>query len=151
LWSKVTSFWNIDRTVKSTREQDNVKKIVNYHIQHWHQNDCKQFYLIDLVIYLRKELSLCHKLWFLITYIFGTKCRKPLIFQTYIISSNRSHSLKCNRSTTLESRDLGIRKSELVAKTQFLYKTFILLSNFSKIQFETFKIATLHGIHFILT
>ena len=59
-----------------------------------------------------KELSFCHKLWFLNTYIFGTKCRKLLIFQTYIIWSNLSNSLKCNRSTTLESRDIGIRKSE---------------------------------------
>ena len=27
-----------------------------------------------------KELSLCHKLRFSITYIFATQCRKPLIF-----------------------------------------------------------------------
>ena len=68
-----------------------------------------------------KELSPCHKLWFYNPYIFGTHWRKPLIFQTYIIRSNRSHSLKCQMSTTLDSKDKGIRKSEFVTKTQFLY------------------------------
>ena len=37
------------------------------------------------VVDLLKELSLCHKLGFSNPYIFGTQCRKPLIFQTYII------------------------------------------------------------------
>ena len=67
-----------------------------------------------------KELSLCHKLWIYNPYIFGTQCRKSLIFQTYIILSNRIHSLKYLRSTTLESKDIGFRKAEFVAKTQFL-------------------------------
>jgi len=35
----------------------------------------------------RKELILCHKLWFSNPYIFKTQCRKPLIIQTYIIGS----------------------------------------------------------------
>ena len=68
-----------------------------------------------------KELSPCHKFWFSNPYIFWTLGRKPLIFQTYIIWSNRSHSLKCQRSTTLGSKDIGIRKSQFVTKTQFLY------------------------------
>ena len=74
-----------------------------------------------------KELSLCHKLWFSDLNIFGTQCRKLLIFQTYIIWSNKSHSLKYQRFTTLESKDIGIRKSEFEAKTQFLSWTFLSL------------------------
>ena len=69
-----------------------------------------------------KELSLCHKLWIFNPYIFGTQCHKSLIFHIYIIWSNKSHSLKCQRFTTLESKDIWIRKSEFVAKTHFLCK-----------------------------
>ena len=68
-----------------------------------------------------KELTLCHKLWFSNPNLFGTQCRKPLIFQTYLFWSNKSHSLKFQRFTTLESKDIGIRKSEFVAKSQFLW------------------------------
>ena len=70
--------------------------------------------------FMVKELTLCHKLWFSNPNIFGTQCRNPLIFQTYIFWSNKSHSLKFQRFTTLESKDIGIRKSEFVAKSQFL-------------------------------
>ena len=42
-----------------------------------------------------------------------------MIFQT-IIWSNRTHSLKYQRYTALESEDKGNRKPEFVAKTQFL-------------------------------
>ena len=66
-------------------------------------------------------MILCHKLWFSNPYIFETQCCKPLIFQTYIIWSNRTHSLKYQRSRTLESKDIVIRKSEFVAKTQLLW------------------------------
>ena len=59
-----------------------------------------------------KELSLCHNLWIIIPI--------SLIFQPYIIWSNRIHSLKYLSSTTLESKDIGFRKTEFVAKTQFL-------------------------------
>ena len=45
--------------------------------------------------------------------IFETQCRKPLIFQTYIIWSYKSHSLKYQRFTTLESKDIGIRNQSL--------------------------------------
>ena len=46
---------------------------------------------------------------------------KPLIFQTWILLSNRMHRLKYLRSLILVCQDIGIRKSEFVAKTQFLY------------------------------
>ena len=73
-------------------------------------------------------MSLCHKLWIYNLNIFGTQCCKYLIFQTYIIRSNRIHSLKYLRSTTLESKDIGFRKAEFVAKTQFLWHSCISIS-----------------------
>ena len=77
-----------------------------------------------------KKLSLCHKLWFSNPNIFGTQCRKPLIFQASIVWSNKSRSLKCQRFTTLESKDTGIRKSEFVAKTQFLSRIYQIANSF---------------------
>ena len=59
-----------------------------------------------------KELSLCHKLSIYNPFSFGTQCRINL--------SNRIHSLKYQRATTLESKDIGFRKAEFEAKTQFL-------------------------------
>ena len=77
-------------------------------------------------------MTLCHKLWFSNTNIFGTQCRKPLMLQTYIFWSNKSHSLKFLWFTTLESKDIGFRKSEFVAKTQFLSWIFKIIT---KIEF----------------
>ena len=68
-----------------------------------------------------KELSLWNKIKYLNHNIFRTRCCKPLIFQTQIIWSNRIHSLKYLRYATFGSKDLVIRKSEFVAKIQFLY------------------------------
>ena len=72
------------------------------------------------IILKGKELSLCHKLKFSNPYIFAILKCISLIFQTQIISSNIIHSLKYLRSTTISCKDIGIRKSEFVAKTQFL-------------------------------
>ena len=44
-----------------------------------------------------------------------------MIFQTIIIWSKIIHSLKNLRSPTLNCKDIGIRKSEFVTKTQFLF------------------------------
>ena len=74
-------------------------------------------------------MSLCHKLWNYNLFVFGTQCRKSLIFQTYIIWSSRIHGLKYLRSTTLESKDIGFRKAEFVEKTQFLYSKNSLFKN----------------------
>ena len=63
-----------------------------------------------------KELSLCNKLWFSNTYIFSTGWCKPLIFQTYIFSSNRIHCFKYLRSTALGYKDIEIRKSDVCDK-----------------------------------
>ena len=46
----------------------------------------------------------------------GTGRSNPLIFQTWIIWSNIIHSLRYVRSTTLDYKDIGIRKSEFVGK-----------------------------------
>jgi len=78
-----------------------------------------RLYLFNTI--LIKELSLCHKLKFSNPYIYGTWCCRLLIFQTKIILCNRIHSLKYLRSTTLGCRDIRIRKSEFVSKTQFLW------------------------------
>ena len=67
-----------------------------------------------------KELSLWNNIKYLNLNIFRTRCCKPLIFQTQIIWSNRINSLKYLRSATFGSKDKVIRKSEFVAKTQFL-------------------------------
>ena len=67
-----------------------------------------------------KELSLCNKIKYLNPNIFRTRCCKPLIFQNLIIWFNRIHSLKYLRSTKFGSKDIVIRKSEFVTKTQFL-------------------------------
>ena len=45
---------------------------------------------------------------------------KLLIFQTYIIWSNRAHSFTYLRTTTSGCIEIGIRKEECVAKTQFV-------------------------------
>ena len=74
-----------------------------------------------------KKLSLSHKLWIYNPHIFRTQCRKSLIFQTYIIWSNRIYSLKYQRSMALKSKNIGFRKAEFVVMTQFFcYFTFFI-------------------------
>ena len=67
-----------------------------------------------------KELSFCHELEFQNPNIFETCQCKPLIFQTQTILTRRINSLKYQRSTNSGCKDIGIRKSEFLAKTQFL-------------------------------
>ena len=43
-----------------------------------------------------------------------------IYFKVRFFLSNKIYSLKYQRSTTLGSKDIGIRKPEFVAKTQFL-------------------------------
>ena len=85
------------------------------------QKEFSETYIFLNISKPTKELSLCHKFWIYNPYIFGTQCSKFLIFQTYVIWSNRIHSLKYLRSMTLESKDIRFRKAEFVAKTQFLF------------------------------
>ena len=66
------------------------------------------------------ELSLCHKLWFSNPYIFGFQHRKALTFQTMTFVRSNNISLKYQRFMTSGSKDIRIRKSEFVAKSQFL-------------------------------
>ena len=94
------------------------------------KNYCKKY---------SNELTLCHKLWFSNPNIFGTQCRKPLIFRTYIFWFNKSHSLKFQRFTTSESNDIWIRKSEFVAKSLFLSDFISLLSRMDTHRLQTFN------------
>ena len=96
-----------------------------------------KIFLIDFEKFPGKELSLCHKLKFSNPYIYGTWCCRLLIFQTKIIWCNRIHSLKFLRSTTLGCRDIGIRKSEFVSKTQFI--CFELAKELLETKFEKFS------------
>ena len=65
-------------------------------------------------------MSLWNKIKYLNLNIFRTRGCKPLIFQAQIIWSKKIHSLKYLRSATFGSKDIVIRKSKFVAKTQFL-------------------------------
>ena len=67
-----------------------------------------------------KELSLCHKLKFSNPNNFATQCRRPKIFQTMNFVRSNNVSLKYKRPTPSDCKDIGIRKFEFVAKTQFL-------------------------------
>ena len=53
-------------------------------------------------------------------YIFGFQCRRLLIFSTMTSVRSNNISLKYQRFTTLGFKDIGIRKSEFVAKNQLL-------------------------------
>ena len=75
-----------------------------------------------------KELSLCHKLWFSNSYIFAVQCYRHFTFQTMTSVRSNNISLKYQRFTTLGSKDMGIRKTEFVARTQFLYLAALLNS-----------------------
>ena len=78
---------------------------------------CKQL-ILDCIC-PSKELSLWNKIKYLNLNILRTRCCKPLILQIQIIWSNRIHSLKYLRPATFGSKDIVIRKSEFVVKTEF--------------------------------
>ena len=69
-----------------------------------------------------KELSFCNKLWFSNFNIVATQCRRPLIFQTMNSVRLSNVSLKYQRFTSSGCKDIGVTKTEFVAKTQFLYQ-----------------------------
>ena len=53
-------------------------------------------------------------------YICSTQCRRSSIFQTMNSVRPKSLSLKYQRFTPSDFKEIGIRKFEFVAKTQFL-------------------------------
>ena len=61
--------------------------------------------------------------FFLSVYLCNLMVQTIHQFQTQIFWSNRIHCLKYLRVTTLGCKDIGIRKSELVAKTRLIYLT----------------------------
>ena len=50
----------------------------------------------------------------------GINCRRPLIFQTKNSVRPNNLSLKYQRFTSSDCKDIGIRQFEFVTKTQFL-------------------------------
>ena len=69
---------------------------------------------------MRKKLSLCHELRFSSPYIFATQCRRTYIFQTMNYVRSKDIDLKYQKFTLSGCKDIGVRISEFVAKTQFL-------------------------------
>ena len=69
-----------------------------------------------------KELSICHKRRFSIPFIFSIQYRKHYIFQTMNFVRSNYLSLKYQSYTPSGCKDIGIRKFEFVAITQFLLK-----------------------------
>ena len=96
-------------------EPESIKERSNQELMEQLRNVYYYYFCIfstqNFVVVLTKKSSLCNKLWFSNTYIFFTWWCKPLIFQTWIFSSNRIHSLKYLRSTALDYKDIEIRKS----------------------------------------
>ena len=87
---------------------------------------CQIFFLKSHFIYnLLKELSFCHKLWFSNSDNLTTRFPRPLIFQTINSVRLNSLSLKYQRFTPSRCLDIGVRKCEFVAKTQFLYRIYL--------------------------
>ena len=73
-------------------------------------------------------MSLCH-----ILESSNPKSLKPdgvnlYYFKLRVMWSARIQSLKIQRSMTFGCKDIGVRKSEFVAKTQFLYRMTVFLS-----------------------
>ena len=71
---------------------------------------------------LTKELSFCHKLWVSNFKIVATQCRRPLIFQTLKDIRSNNVSLKYQSFTSKGCKDIGFKKTEFLAKTQFLLR-----------------------------
>ena len=87
-----------------------------------------------------KKLSFCHKLKFSNSSIFATWLCNPFIFQTQTIKSNRIYGLKYQRSTISSCKDIGIRNTEFVAQTQFIFE-----------QFWQLEITEFHKRHFMIS
>ena len=65
----------------------------------WNSKTTFRNLLSNWYCFKEKELSFCHKLKFSNLYIFATKCRRPLIFQTVISVRSYNISLKYQRFT----------------------------------------------------
>ena len=57
--------------------------------------------------------------WFSIPFILATQCRRPLIFQTLHYARPKNLSLRYQRFTPSDCKDIGIRRFELVGKLSF--------------------------------
>ena len=70
-------------------------------------------------------MSFCNKLKFTNSFIFATWWCKPIIFQTYVIRSNRIHSLKEQMYTTSGCKDTRIKKLSLLQELIFFGLLFL--------------------------
>jgi len=121
----------------------------NFQIKIWFQNrrtKWKRKYTNDLELLAQQYYSslgslaprpmvLGDRLWsvLLFTGVFTTNS-DILIFESLIFKSRLFHSLKYLKSTTMGCKNIGIRKSELVAKIQFLrfcIRNWLLFRNFN--------------------
>ena len=69
---------------------------------------------------LHKGIEFLSQTLFSNLYIFATQCRRPLIFQTMNSVRPNNLSLKYQRFTSSDCKDIGIKQFEFVTKTQFL-------------------------------
>ena len=72
-----------------------------------------------------KKLSFWHKLRFSNSYNVGTRFHRLLIFRTINSGRSNSPSLKYQRITPSGCKDIGVRKCNLLQKTQFLWLKYI--------------------------
>ena len=89
-----------------------------------HFNYKKQFHLqrLKIMFSVRKEMSICNKLWLSNSYNLATHSPGPLIFQNFNSIRSNILSLKYQRVTPSGCEAIGVRKCEFVAKTQFLWE-----------------------------
>ena len=117
-WVKNRFFYSI-----TLEKQDMISKskiLISTHHGIFSQ-DVEYFVFVDKMEKNTEDPSLYNKLKYSNHNTFATwQWNKPLIFQTLIFLSNRIHNLKYPRCTTLDCKDKGFRKSEYVARTQFL-------------------------------
>ena len=119
----VSCFYNTPERVASL-----LVKITNqvniYRFTNW--NHCILEYLrFFFKLTEPKDLSLYHKLWFSNCFFFATQCLRSLIFQAMNYVRLNNLSLKYQRLSPSSWKDISIRKSEFVTKTQFLWATFL--------------------------
>ena len=84
-----------------------------------------------------------------------TWCRGPLIFQTMNSVRSNSNSMKNQRFTPLGCKNIGVRKCNFVAKTQFLCHlnmnllNMVFLKSCLKIVLIVFKTAEILHFNFV--
>ena len=116
VWSFMTSGCSNTKKIKISSSYVRLKHYMIKILTHIFWRDVETNIILKfLEFYQIMEMSLCHKLKWSKPYMFAAWWCKPLIFQTYIIFYNIINSLKYLRSTTMDCKYEGIRKSKFVA------------------------------------